>query len=882
MLRLHRFILALHAPAHRRRHAAAVDGLVRKMVAACDDEIARRRLLRSACRDASRTLMWSWRDAVRSPVARRRRLVPALEAARTDCALALRHHRRRPIYATVAVMTLALAVGANTAIYSVADAALFRSLPYASPDRVVQLHGTTAGVLGGDGLGWAPSELLRTTPGIGAAGIFIPGGGASLVADDSARRISVAQVGPEFFEVLGVELVIGAGFSVEDRDTVVLGHSVWVQQFGADRDVLGRTIRLAGISLTVVGVAPAEVTFPGETEAWVPTPLRWAFYSDATGPTLFARLEPVADRGAVEELLASRTTAERTEMAEAIQEEEVPPVRLIPLRDRLTAPVKVPLIVLSGAAALVFLLGCLNLAGVAESDFLRRAASLRVRVSLGATSGRLRRQIIAESLVLSAAGCVAGLAVGAAGVRVLLAWLPGEVPGMSNASIGRDAIAIAAGLSIVAAVLINLIPLLQLPGLADFGRSNRGASRSRGQARVRAVLTVAQVAVTVLLLVGAGLLGRSLVGIASVPIGIDTESVLTFEAQVSTTPRGENESEDDYDARTRAARDVYLQDVLDRVAAMPRVRAVGAVSQLPLSEGLTIGTQVRRLDDPPETEGVSVSRFEVTPGYSDGMGIPVLAGQTFSRYPLSAEEVVLSRRTITELLGGIEHVGETVLIGGWGGDWTPVRVVGVVDDIRYRGPESDPRAMAYVPLEASLDQAMGFAIRLEGEPTSFAQSLRAELAAIDARVPPYNLQTTGQALSRQISSRRALALVSGLFAIIAVVLATIGIFGLIAESVALRRREIGIRIALGARIPQLVAAVTWNGCLLAAAGVVLAMPIALWASPFLVDVLFDIGPRDVAVMLLAPVLLLAVSAVASWLPARRAAAVDPVAVLAED
>jgi predicted permease len=888
LLRVHALVQRLHAPVHRRRNRAAVEAMVAETLADLDGVRARRRYLRRAIADGLRTMAASWRDELRGagvqPTRKgagerpTRRGTTALDAVRADVLFALRHHRRRPLYAAVTVATLALAVGANTAIFSVAEAALLRALPYVAPDRIVEIRGTTQGLFRGTRGGWIPSETLTGAPGVADAAAFVPGGGVTLMDDEKAQRLTLTHATDAFFRVLGVEMLLGPGFADDER-VVVLAHGLWMQSFAGDPGIIGRTIRLSGIPFVVAGVAPPEATFPGRTDVWVPYPIEWSFYSDASTFTLIARLEEDADPDGVEALLVASTANDRSSIPAAVTTEEP---HLVGLRDALTEGVRAPLLVLVGAAALVFVLGCLNLAGVAISQLLRRIGELHIRTALGANRGRLSRQLLVEAMVLSALGGAAGLWTGAAGIDVLLAWLPGDVPGLTHARMDARAITLGIGLTIVAGLLIHAIPLLRgMRGERIDRAAPAGATATPHQARLRSLLAMAQVAVAVLLLIGAGLLGRSLWALSRVPLGIDTQSVLTFEAQLVTGPRRENEDYTVYGERVRALRAEYLQVVEARLSAVPGVLSVGAVSQLPLSPGLTLGTDLFR-PDAPDGRSTDATVFEASARYFDAIGIPFLGGRTFSDEIGPEPEVVLSRSAAESLFGTADAAGRTVLVSHGFPQPTPARIVGVVEDIRYRGLQAAVQTAVYHSMERSFDARIGIAVRVAGDPTEVAPLIAGSLAAAIPDVPPFNLQTSRQIVSRQLAARQALAAVSALFGAVALALAVIGIYGLMAESVARRRREMGIRLALGARPAVLVARVAAAGFALALAGTLLAVPIAAGAGGLLTDVLFEVSPRDPGVLLLAPALLLAVSALAAWLPARRAARVNPVEVLSAE
>jgi predicted permease len=422
------------------------------------------------------------------------------------------------------------------------------------------------------------------------------------------------------------------------------------------------------------------------------------------------------------------------------------------------------------------------------------------------------------------------------------------------------------------------VPALGVVGKATVTLAARTATGSLHQARVRAGLAVAQVCVALLLIIVAGLLGKSIVGLAATPLGIDVESVLLFETHLTHVPQAAKEDEESHRARLTAQRDLYVDRLQERLAGLPDVRGVGAVSQLPLSHDMGIMAHMR-VPETPEEESTYATYLQATAGYFDAIGIGLVAGRSFASFPAaSKEEVVLSRKTAEELFGTVDVVGREVLLNS-DRQWRPRTVVGVVEDVRIHGPDEDARNAVYLSLYDSLDLQLGFAVRAAGDPRLLADRVTAALAEVDPGIPPFEMRTSRQALSHELSARQALALVSSLFAISAMILAAIGIYGLLAEAVARRRREIGIRMALGAPARALVSAVAGRGFVLVVCGVLLALPVTWLGSNALEGVLFGVSPRDPWVLGAAPLLLIAVATLAAWLPALRAARVDPVEVL---
>jgi putative ABC transport system permease protein len=790
-----------------------------------------------------------------------------MDGLRQDLRFALRVMRRRPLHAAVAVGTLGIALGANASVYSVAQATLFRTLPYEAPDRVVSVEGSMDYVLEpSEALGWEVTEDFRTMPGIRAAGLYVPGGGANLVAGDGASRLTLTHVSENFFEVLGVRLPLGSGhLRVEDPNSVVISHRLWVDAFGADPDILGHAIELDGSRFAVVGVAPPGVAFPGETDVWIPQPLRYEFLTGATSPTFVARLTEAAVRTDVEALLRERTPSSDVETPPGLS--GPPPPSLVPLRDVLVEEVERPVRILMLAAGLVLLLGSLNLAGVTVSGLLGREAEIRVRLAVGGARARVFRQIFVETLVVGFAGASLAAFLAVAGVDVLVASLPGAVPGLADATVGPGTVVAVAALALAACVVIGVVPALQAVSRGAALASSARSTQTRRQIRLQGGLIVAQVTVALVLVVGAGLLSESLRRLMAVPLGIDTENVLTARVQLGSSAYP--------GAQERA---LYVDRALEALAGLPGATAAGAVSALPLSHAMGIGFGMKRTDEPDDARRFAVW-LTATPGYFQAIGNRFLKGRAFSDPGDEAsDEVVLSRAAAVAVAGSADVVGATIHLRRGRGSWVPVVVRGVTEDVLRAGPDGSPTPIVYEPMKGSAT-GIGLVLRAEGNPEDLAAVVDRRLRTVDPATPPFAIRTTGQALAQELASRRSLSIASSFFGLMAVVLAALGLYGLMAQAVLRRRREIGIRIALGAAGRRLVSDTLRRALALALVGVLMGLPLAVWGATFLEEVLFEVSAADPRILVSAPLFILAVALVASWAPARRAGAMDPMEIV---
>jgi predicted permease len=873
-------LLGLFPARFRRRHGRDLRAVLAERLAAERDPRRRDRLLRRALLDALVTLPRAWRDALRG-AARAGRSGPTNRAGLLrggvranpfagigqDVGFGLRYLGRRPLRAATLVGTLAFALGAATAIISVTHAILLRALPYAEPGRILAVEPTQAGFSDG---GVRLNPDFAAFPELEASALYIPDGAAALSLDDGspARRITVAQVSEGFFRTLGVPLDVRGGLEPaagDLPDRIVLSHDLWRGAFGADQALVGRTVRINDRPLLVVGIAPPEVTFPGATDAWLPLPMWIELYGSAFGPDVIARLRD----GVPTARLLERTTARvRAEWAETGASGSQPEVRLRPLREELTRGLRTPLHLLAACAAAMLVLACLNLAGIELATVAERVRELRVRAALGASRGRLVRQLVTESLVLAGAGGAAGLLLASAGIGALRAMLPGGTPGLDTAGLDARVLAAAAALTVATGLVIGVLPALRAgarsgrPGRPGGGTATATFASVEGR-RLQAVLVVGQVALALVLTTGAGLLGRSLTRLHDVPVGYDTERVLTFEVRVHEGRRDDREA--------------YFEGARERIRALPGVSAVGASTRLPLSTGMGVGVGLRVVGR--EDQQILTTWVEATDDWFEAMGVRTLAGRDLPRPFSETPGIVLTRSAADSLFGGGPAVGGTVqwFLGSWS---DPIPVVGVVEDVRMRGSEDPGRRIAFVPFRHASN--FGFAIRTTGDPAALTPAVRDILTEVDPSLAPYAFRTTGDALAQHLAARSAVARLTGLFGSVALLLTALGLYGLVARTIEGRRRELGVRLALGASPTGLLRRTVASGVGLGLLGVAVGLAIFLPLSSAIEELLYGVRPRDPAV--LAPVVLvvLAVTAAATWLPARTTMRLDPRDALTAD
>jgi putative ABC transport system permease protein len=809
-----------------------------------------------------------------------------------DAGFALRMMRRSPAFTLVAVLTLALGIGLNSAIFSLVHAVLLRPLPYAEPDSLVAVwnrwDGAAAATLS-DPEFMDYDEQSRALR-VGA----LASGSVNLGVAGDPERIRAAYVTADLLPVLGVAPARGRGFFTTEESegqgrVAMLTHGLWVRKFQADESVVGRTIHVNGEPAEVVGVTPAGFLLPLDfrndrpAEILLPLRLNRAAARDRRGGHYLQAVARLAPGVSLE--------AARAEMGTIVAElvRRYPDqhrqghfgVTLAPLRTDLLGPARPILILLLSAVALVLLLACANLAGLLLARGESRRRELAVRASLGADRFRLGRQLLTETCVLGVAGGAAGLAVAGVGMKALLALDPGTLPRAQEATLSLPVVLFTGSVSLMTGIVFGLLPAAQISRAAlDDVLREAGRSCVSGRGRLRSALVAVQVAIAVVLLVGAGLLAKSFVRLQSVPTGFEPGGVLSFR---TTAPS----------VRYRERSDVtaFYARVLDEVRDAPGVRVAGAGSGLPLS--------VHSGDWGFDVEGRAVVRprpaadwFVVTPGYFEALGVRRVRGR------LPAEEdtelgvpvLFLNESAARAVFPGEDPVGRRVRLSRTTGAEQPWRTIaGVVADVRHRGLERPPRAEMFIPLPqfqhflaGTQARDMNVVVKASGPPLALAGAMRAAVRRVDPEVPAADMRAMDEVVGASMTARRRDAWLVGAFAALALAVAAVGVYGVTAYHVAQRRREIGLRVALGAERRDVVRMVLAQGMGLVGAGMGVGLPAALAATAARRSLLFEVTPYDVSVLAAMAVLLVAVAAVACAVPALRAARIDAAVALRDE
>ncbi|HEU4631144.1 MAG TPA: ABC transporter permease [Gemmatimonadaceae bacterium] len=803
---------------------------------------------------------------------RRTRRLGWLGELRQDVRFGWRALRRRPGFLLVAVLTLALGVGANTTIFALVDGVLLRQLPYPEPERLVAVwpqHWFSAGEYVG---------FRDRTHSFARVASYRPGVGVSLSGEGAPERLEGALVSATLFATLGVDAALGrtiaAGEDEPGRDAVVvIGDALWRRRFGADPEIIGRTIRLDGQSRTVVGVMPPGFHFPsGTTQLWLPMHIDPAQPGDLWGyggNSILARLAPgVTPAQAAADVLgiARRLRLENPlwtpDSAGYLADADV-----VPLRAQLVGDVRRMLLILLGAAGLVLLIACANVANLLLARGLERERELTIRAALGAGRGRLARQLLTESLLLALLGGTAGMLVAAGSLRALVPLLPADTPRLAEVGLDLRVLGAALVAALVTGGAFGLAPALRL-ARPDAG-GTLGARGAAGGARrhLLSTLVVGEMALAVVLVTGAGLLLKSFWRLSQVDPGFRTEHVLS--ARVS--PPADQFREPARRAALHAA-------VLDRVRTLPGVTAAAVTSQLPFDQENTSG--------PVAIPGVTLNPndlplFEqrrVSPEYLRALGLRLVRGRGFTEADRAGAQLValVDERAARQFWPDDDPIGKTVGFP-WFDRW--MTVVGIVSSVKNNDLRAEGQPALYIPFAQDPQVDAVLVVRTTGDPAAIAGQLRGLVAGVDADVPVSHIRTLDELVSASMARPRLTTLLLGAFAALALLLGAVGLYGVVAYQVSQRTQEIGVRVALGARTGTVLGMVLRQGLALALLGAGVGLAAALVVARLLRGFLYDVSATDPWTFATVPLVLAAVAVLATLVPARRAARVDPVRAL---
>ena len=877
-MRLLHLVIRLFPDEFRREHAVEIEHELSQGTAQRKGRLARFGFLLASAFDlaraAARLRLAAPGDvpgSKRAPAIRR-----SVDAIRRDLRYSLRGLRHAPLTSSIIVTTLALGIGMNTAIFSVVSAVLLRPLAYEEPDRLMHIGARLVNDEVERGLhSGSTLRELRESSRTFADIAGVTNIRQNLTGREIPLQVQVGWASTNLFRLLGVDAAVGRAFRENDPPgTLVLSQGIWKRHFGEDETVLGQSVALDGHPYTIVGVLPADFSlqlpyFPAEIDVWK-VPDTWWQNGDiwnAQGVEfgllrLIGRLDPGQTPAAAQAELA--TIAESLRERHAELSKAGFEFAVDPLHEEVVGSARSTLMMLLGAVSLVLLIACANVTNLLLVRAEARRREIALRAALGCSRAGLVRLLVVESLVLAVAGGVAGLALGVGGTQAIRALRPDNLPRLDTVALDANVLAFAAFVALCCTVLFGLAPALGVLRRSltdDMHEGRTTAAPHRG--RLGRVLVVGQIGLSLVLLIGAGLLTTSLSKLANVDPGFDHEKLLTFAVSL---PGKSYERP--------VGTDSFLRRLEDRIEQLPGVRSAGVVWPMPLAGARWANQYVAgRVKD--GERAYALYRL-ATPGLFETLGARHVEGRTFGLTD-PRNVAIVSRNLAEGSWPGESAIGRVLQANPWGGGAEEFRIVGVVDDIHYGSLREDPHPAIYFDSRgwSWTDWEVDVIVRTEADPVNLAEPIRSALLSMDDQIPMAKVSTMATYLDEQLAGTRfALGLV-GLFAVVAGVLAVIGLYGVISYSVSRRTREIGVRIALGAAGHRILGLVLGQGAILAALGLGLGLIAAGWATRFLESFLFGVPPTDELTFTAVAGLLLLATLAACAVPAHRAARVDP-------
>jgi predicted permease len=816
-----------------------------------------------------------------------RRRMTILEELKQDFRYAVRSLRSSPGFTLTALLTLMLGIGANTAIFSVVRSVLLAPLPFPNTEQLVRVwhSNKTSGlerawVAEPDFLDWQRETQRAQAMG---AYFFAEGmSGLDLTGVGNPERLSAALVTDGFFQALGTRALLGRTLLPEEQvpgrnRSVVLSYGLWNRRFGSDATIVGKTVQLNGEPFVVVGVMPQGFTYPADRalDAWIPLSF---FGPESIGRgrgvhflSVIARLKPGVTGEQLHTELAGMSVRLAKQYPENLGWDNV---AVAGLRETIVGEVKRPLVVLMFAVAMLLLIACVNIASLLLARATGRQRELAVRAALGAGRGRIARQLLTESVTLAVLGGVLGIGLAFAAAPALAAAGASELPRAGEVRIDTVVLLFTLAISVACGLLFGLFPTLRASASnlqLSLRAGGRGSVGSAGQ-RARSTLVVVELALAVMLMSAAGLATKSFSRLMSVRSGFEPSHALV--AMMTVPPR--------YLSRDTASRANvnYYYNVLDAIRRLPGVQAAGSVRDLPFQgNGEGISFTIAGRPAPAPGQAPSAQFHHVSTDYFKAMGIPLRAGRTFEMTdrrgaPLG---VVVNEELARRYWPGESAVGKTILFGT-----QPIQVFGVVGNVRQRGLAEPVDPAMYVHVLNNFRVRMSIVIRTAGDPLASAGAVRQAIWSVDPNQTITGVMTLESILGTAVARPRLLAALLSLFGMLGLTLGALGIFGVLAYAVNQRRQEIGVRMALGATPRSVLSLIVGRGMLLAVGGVAVGVLGAMWLTRSMQSVLYDIQPSDPVTFVQVMGVLLAAAFVASWLPARRALAIDPVTALRYD
>ncbi len=801
-----------------------------------------------------------------------------------DVHYGLRMMFKDPGFTAVAVLTLALGIGANTAIFSVLDAVLLRPLPYPEQQNLVKVWTRFTGIGLPNDQNWVSPPEFRDFQHLNKSFsdlAAISTGTFNLGVKGSPERVIGAAVSPSLFRILGAQAVLGRTFTDEEAEPghdheAILSYAFWQRAFGGDRSVVGSTLRVDAVPYTVVGVMPPGFEYPPETQIWGPLAFSPSNLTPDSrgghGLEVLARIKPVLS------LAQTKTDMDRVGKTMIEQNRDYPyekygfGIILNPLLEETVGDVKASLWVLMAAVGLVLLIACANVANLLLVRASGRQKETAVRVALGASPGRLARQLLTESALLGLIGGIAGLILSHWVLKGLVTLSAESLPRVVQTGISGPALAFTLIVSLGTGILFGLAPVVHLRREGSYDVLKSGRSTPGGASNhLRRALVLSEIALSLVLLAGAGLLLRSFAQILKVDPGFRPEGVLTMRLSLP-------------DAKYSQPQQVreFFHNLIDHVQILPGVEAAGAINLLPLGGLSGSGTTTVDTESvPPADRTPEVDYRGVTPGYFQAMGIPLLRGRFFNEGDSdTGARVVIIDDTLAQAywpnqdpIGRRLHFGDSKSSGPW------MTVVGEVKHVHYRTLEARSRTEFYWPQDQNPSGTMSVVVRTSGNPMSLAPTIEKEVSALDPELPVFQVRSMTEVMGESVARRRLALILLAVFAALALLLASIGIYGVTSYTVTQRQPEIGLRMALGARRIQVLKLVLRQGMLLTMAGLGIGLVAALVSTRLMGSLLFAVRPADPLALAGAVMLLMLVALLAILVPAGRATKVDPVVTL---
>ncbi len=820
-------------------------------------------------------------------LARARRTVSfwrIMETLFQDLRYGVRTLLKNPGFTAIAVIALALGIGANTVIFSVVDSVLLRPLPFKDSDRLVMLWETNLQQSDQQGRNAQATGIANFTDWSSQNQVFEEMAAYfnwtyNLTGVDEPERLEAAVVTGSFFDVLKAQSSLGRRIVPDDDqpgkdNVVVLSHGIWQRRFGAETAIIGKTITLNRNSYTVIGVMPRDFEFPDrKAELWVPAGFNPSQKQDRAGKFLkvIARLKPGA-----------QVEAARAEMgAIASQLEQQYPdtnggwgVDLTPLQENETGSARPALLLLLGAVGFVLLIACANVSNLLLARAAARRKEMAIRAALGASRLRLISQMLTESALLALLGAGAGMLLAVWGIDLLVSLNPGEIARLSEARIDGRALGFTLMLSILTTLIFGLVPALSAskPDLQRAIKETGQTSAGNSGLKLHNILVVSEVAVTLVLLVGAGLMIRSFLRLHEVNPGFNTENMLTMRIWLPASKYGSNQQQS-----------AFFQEVTERIENVAGIRSVGAIQDIPLrANRMGFKFEIEGRAPTLDVEEPDAAYRAITPEYFRTMSIPLLDGREFTAQdgPNAPPVIIINRSMARQFFPGENPLGKRLRFGQQDAPW--YGIIGIAEDVKHMGLDAEEGAAIYQPYaqkQFEFLRWMTLVMRTDAEPLSLTSAIRSQVQAVDRDQPVYEIATLRQLLSTSVAKPRFYTALMGAFALLALTLAAVGTYGVLSFSVNQRRREIGIRLALGAQAGDIFKLVVVRGLRLALVGVAIGVCGALLLTRLMSSLLFDISATDPATFIVISLALVGVALGASFVPARRAMKVDPMVAL---